>query len=908
MNGLTIINKAGSSIMLTSENGKVVKDLTLSERRHIAEEFLTELGKNCEEGERIIISQKSEVAGGFPMRAFQPGNTTLSEDQNIYVSIASVNKSEHKDTKKPVWARRIEHFKGGHCLMLDDIGSGIGSKGALRVDKIASILPPTAVIETSPDNFQIIYFFDKPCRDLRLFKNFIVSFVDQVMKAGGDKLDDPVRVFRVPFGSNTKKRDDETLKYADANGKPWRVRLHEADYDRRYSIEQICEAFKVEIRESRKYEKRDVSHLRNPFDDQVLKLAVEAFTEAGALTPDRTDAGKYRIVCPWDGEHTSSHGAQDAFLAGPEAGLDHPYVFSCSHTSCKEAKRGWSAFVRHDGLGDKIERLIEDDLNRAAAANDISWGALLFGEPDRDNDAEDGSREHPVSEREPPAEASVDESVSNNESPKSTADSMAAKANERARLEAKAAADLGVGFSNWMKGWCFSMGENRMCRPGNPFMHDQTGFNAVFGKWHFSLSSDAKLGTKSAWQYVQNVEGVKSVAASAYVMGKGPVFEFEGKVYVNLFDERSVPQTAAELSWEGLAAQMTIQYHLRTMFGNEQSAERIESWIAMNVQRPGELIGFAPIIKGIEGDGKTIIFQGLMGALLGRANVGQVSGDQVTEQTGWAKGKAVVAIEEIKAASGENRYHITNKLKPYVTNELVDIVDKYVRRHVTMNATNYVGMTNFANALPLKDGDRRWLVEFTQWKNIDEFIAKEGVAGVSQDGALTPYFGRILWAIREQGPQLRKFFLDYKLKQGMKWGMRAPDTESKRVMIGIENSDSGLDKIKVNIEEGGLGVSKDIVSTAMLNDHLARDMGEKRLMTRQISMMMMDLGYTKVPWDLKWKGKVHTVYVRDPKVFAVGKGEQGKDMANKRLRTLLDETFTNTNVEDYVPRDAAAGF
>jgi hypothetical protein len=316
------------------------------------------------------------------------------------------------------------------------------------------------------------------------------------------------------------------------------------------------------------------------------------------------------------------------------------------------------------------------------------------------------------------------------------------------------------------------------------------------------------------------------------------------------------------------------------------------------------LIGFAPLVKGIEGDGKTIIFQGLMGALLGDANVGQVSGDQITENTGWAKGRAVVAIEEIKPASGENRYHITNKMKPFITNAKIDVVDKFVKRHETINATNYVGMTNFANALPLKDGDRRWMVEFTQWKSIEEFIAVDGVAGVPKDKALVPYFERILWAIREQAPQLRKYFKEYRLKAGMAWGMRAPETDAKRLMVGIENSDSGLDKIKAYFDEGALGVSKDIVSTSMLNDHIARDTGEKRLMTRQIAMMLLDLGFAKVPWDLKWEGKAHTIYVRDSRVFAVGPDEQGTSMANGRLRKLLDATKTDENKKEYVPRVA----
>ncbi len=857
-------------------------DNSTSERRAIAEQFLKELGAGLKDQQRVVIAQKDEVDGGFPTKPFNNA-TVLQADKNIYACIAGINPSEYKDSGRKTWARRKEHIAAGLALMVDDVGTGKGSKGALTVDMLAERLMPTAVVETSPDNFQVWYFFDKPETDVTKFKNLIVSFVGDVLKDGGDKLDDPVRIARVPFGVNTKRTNEGALKYPDCNDKPWFVRLKSSNYDLRYSVDQIAAAFNVEIRQSPKYEKREVKTLGNSFDDAVLAAAVKAYRAADAIAEDRSTPGKYRIKCPWGAEHSSGNGL-DAFIAGPEAGMDNPYLFSCSHSTCKEAKRGWTAFVREIGVGDQIESVIYDELarvNAEAAANDDVWMSYLFVA---------------AAAEDPPDKAAH-------------ANAMRSSSDERARLENKARTDLGVGSANWHRGWHFSIQEGKACRPGNPYMYDQTTFNALFGKYHFSIASEEKLGTKTAWQYVQNTVGFNPVAATAYVMGKGPTFEFDGKVYVNLFDERSVPQTAKETDHVGLAAQLTIQYHLRKLFGNDASAERIESWIAMNVQKPGELIGFAPLIKGIEGDGKTIIFQELMAALIGDANVGQMSGDQLkNDYTGWAKGKAVRVIEEIKAAPTDSRHHATNKMKPYITNKKVDVVDKHVKLHETMNATNYVGMTNFANALPIKDGDRRWMVEFTQWNNIGQFAAEEGVPGLPPQESLAPYFNRIFLAIREDGPQLRKFFMEYELKQGIKWGVRAPETESKRLMIGIENSDSGLDKIKSYLEDGALGVSSEIVSTSMLNDHIARDTGEKRLITRQIATMMLDLGFVKVPWDLKWEGKTHTVYVREERSFAIGKDDQGKSMANARLRDMLDKTKTVDNEKEHVPRFAGQSF
>jgi hypothetical protein len=91
--------------MSLSENLSDIKQLTLAQRRAIGEEFLMELAAGCDGDERVIICQKDEVeVGGFPMRSFQPDSTTLRADANVYACIATVNKSEHKDSKKPVWS------------------------------------------------------------------------------------------------------------------------------------------------------------------------------------------------------------------------------------------------------------------------------------------------------------------------------------------------------------------------------------------------------------------------------------------------------------------------------------------------------------------------------------------------------------------------------------------------------------------------------------------------------------------------------------------------------------------------------------------------------------------------------------------------------------------------------------
>jgi hypothetical protein len=592
-----------------------------------------------------------------------------------------------------------------------------------------------------------------------------------------------------------------------------------------------------------------------------FRKLVDLYMKAGEAWPAREEGEKYRITCPWGDEHASGGKGDTAFIADPIAAKERRYTFYCASTTCKaardEKRRTFDQALVKTGVMELVDQdLAANDANMVdAAMEEVLFAGMKASGP----------------------------VVVTKPKPASTAaGSMKKDKDDSQPLKM----DLGVKFGTWETGWHYSVGESVICRPGSNILYKQQDFNAVFGKRFYELPIESKKGAKTAWNYVQNVTGLKAVAATAYACGKEQLFMFEGNLYLNLFNVNSIPTTAKDFTADGLRAVQIIERHIRNLA--EDYDKYLLSYIAMNVQRPGELIGFCPIIKGIEGDGKTIIGQQLMAALLGAANVSMVAGDLVTEHSGWAKGHAFVCIEEIKAPNGESRYKITNKLKPYITNFKVDVVDKYIKRHTTLNATNYIGLTNFIDALPLDDGSRRWLVIFTRWKNIDELREHVG-------GDLKAYFDEIIWAISTQAEQLRKYFMEYQICEGWHWNMRAPDTEAKQEMIAIEESDSVAPKIKAYLEHGEYGVCKDAVSTSMLAAHLYRDTGQRGLNTRKVAITMTELGYHRAG-EVRWDDATHTVYVRDKKML-----QGDPQMVRARIRKSLDGTLTDENKKNYVP-------
>lgn len=456
----------------------------------------------------------------------------------------------------------------------------------------------------------------------------------------------------------------------------------------------------------------------------------------------------------------------------------------------------------------------------------------------------------------------------------------------------QAAKNAGVHVHNWTEGWYFSSPHSALVRPAGVRRYRSSDFNAEFAPMMQQLA-DGKTNSHGepktpgeAFDYVRTYHGTPVVDGVIKSANDPDVVDFQGKKYVNVFDPESMPPVDKEYTWEGWADVLTVQHHVEINMGVD--AAKINSWIAMNVQKPSKLIGFAPLIKGIQGDGKTILFYDMMSSLLGSSNVGMVPNDQIAGvNCGWAAGYLVVAFEEIKAPPGESRFAVTEKTKIFITNGTVGVVDKWVVFHLVKNCTNYVAMTNHPDALPLDDKDRRWMVIVMPWKSIAEFEAA--------NGQYDRYFARLGDAIERSPGQLRKYYMEYELAEGFHWGMRAPDTAAKKAMIDVEENDNGLSLIRSYIEDGELGVSKEIISTLMLGEHLDRD-GGRRERTRQVTRLMDGLGFIKVPDRIKWSvdGRKHTLYVSDPTIVQLPEA-----LRKAKLRKLLESTNVLENKQSW---------
>lgn len=347
-----------------------------------AQRFLSELGRGIPETERVMAGYAEEAtvqtdksgkkmnAGWWPV-PWKEGKY-VDANKNCYACISSSIKTKNPRTGEERFWRGEASFGHGLALMVDDIGDGKGSKGGFSLQEFAARVKPTVVVETSPGNYQLWYFLDTPEADMAKFKAFLVGFVSSVLDKGGDAtIRDVSRYGRMPCGINNKRHSDGALKYPDDNGEPFSVRIVSAEYDRRYSVDDLAARFGFAIAVPVRKAALEVDEAEQRADFLWMVMASKLLNGSGEGSNGQVQenmSGKYRIACPWGEEHTNGD-PYGAYFRGPIPGGDVDFVFGCAHDGCRKGNtvRKWGEFVDR-----VVMTKIVDDLE-SANENDVYW-------------------------------------------------------------------------------------------------------------------------------------------------------------------------------------------------------------------------------------------------------------------------------------------------------------------------------------------------------------------------------------------------------------------------------------------------------------------------------------------------------------------------------------------------------
>lgn len=423
----------------------------------------------------------------------------------------------------------------------------------------------------------------------------------------------------------------------------------------------------------------------------------------------------------------------------------------------------------------------------------------------------------------------------------------------------------------WFAGFCYVKAKDKFYNITNGSEYSAEGFRTEYARYMPFKQNGTR---EDPVQWARERWNIVTVDDLWYRPDMDQFFDYAGLQYVNRFIHSTMP-TVAEPSEQCRMCIQAFQNHLYLLCGQRDWLYiLLLQWLAYNVQNPGRKIRWSPLIKGVGGDGKSIVGD-LIFAVMGEANVKMTSPATLSNSGGftdWATGAAVNFIEEIRLEGKEKR-KLYNAMKIFIGDRRIELNRKgRAAGNTLVNITNHWANTNYGDAVPVDDDERRWCIIFTPYSHILEAAAAKGLPDAD---ALVRHFKMLGASIRAEPGAWRGWLMSLDTSSFDPDG-RAPDTPERESMR-LMSSDS-LDQIVLDIlDAGGHGITKQCFSSSCLAGRVAVENGGEHPRNNGWNSLLTRLGYRQMTKTVFWMGKMHRIWAK-------------KSLEPEKIREILDST------------------
>ena len=431
----------------------------------------------------------------------------------------------------------------------------------------------------------------------------------------------------------------------------------------------------------------------------------------------------------------------------------------------------------------------------------------------------------------------------------------------------------------WLEGWVYCTHSETFYNMKSHEELSQAAFNNVFGR--FMLTKKDILEGRSTPEHVPHhvalhLHQIEVVENRMYLPNDSQLFWVNGRRYVNTYTDRLVPVTPEVISARDQRNVDIVVGHAAHLFEVERDRELFLDFMAHVVQG-GQRPDWAVVLQGTQQDGKTFFYR-LLCALLGKDNCKSVDADALEEKyTPWAEGSQVIFFEEVKM-HGHNRFDVLNKLKPKITNEVVDVRRMGVDRYEALNTAAYLLSTNFRDALPLDDEDSRYFILFSRFQRQEDLVAWK---------LKNPrYYDDLHEALFESTGAIRRWFLNRIPAPEFNHNGRAPDSAARQEMIGYSMSEDRSILDEILDESTEVDLSSHLLNSRKVSDAMhERDVEPPygRAMTR----LLLDAGFTRMK-KVRVGDTVDLYWSRRPQLFRAKKGSVKGDFDEAKIKAWLN--------------------
>lgn len=329
----------------------------------------------------------------------------------------------------------------------------------------------------------------------------------------------------------------------------------------------------------------------------------------------------------------------------------------------------------------------------------------------------------------------------------------------------------------WVTGWIWDTSDDKFVDTKSKMAVTTQSFNAMFDREALTkqdVLEGREQPSATASALALNVYKMRHVRGRRYEPGEDAIYHSAEGTFANTYSERELPEVPETLTPADISNVERVKRHIVHLLEDEREQAMLLDFLSWVVQNPGEHANYGVVLQGTQGDGKSFIGE-MMRAVMGVSNVRMLNAHILeSDFTDWAYGQCLACFEEVRLVN-HSKWETINRIKPYITNNFIEVHPKGKAVINVRNTTNYLLFTNYKDALPLNDNDRRYLVLFSRWQrksDLDDFMQKNPA-----------YYERLYTAIVESAGAIRGWLLKHKQSDEFKPKGHAPVTQGWQFMV-----------------------------------------------------------------------------------------------------------------------------
>ena len=286
------------------------------------------------------------------------------------------------------------------------------------------------------------------------------------------------------------------------------------------------------------------------------------------------------------------------------------------------------------------------------------------------------------------------------------------------------------------KGCIYVREQHRVLVPEGALLKPEQ-FKVYYGGHSFQMDEANEKVSRDAWEaFTQNhAFECPKVDGTCFRpdLTAGAIVERNGQRFVNTF----VPLNVARI--QGDAG--PFLRHLAKVLPDERDRSILLSYMAACVQHQGIKFQWAPLLQGVEGNGKTL-FTRCVAEAVGKRYVHWPKASKLAKEfNAWMVGKVFYAVEDIYVP--DSRREVIEELKPMITGgDGLEIEAKGIDQVSSDICGNFMFNSNHRDAIKKTANDRRFCLLFSAQQNVED---------LTQDGLTGDYFPNLYEWLKAEG-------------------------------------------------------------------------------------------------------------------------------------------------------------